>query len=550
MADRVRERFGSHLITADEVELEEIVGEGAFGVVWKSRVRGTTVAVKIPKKQYLSESQYAAFLSEVEIMSKINHKNICLFMGACVQPGNIRIATELMVDDLHGLVMDTERFPVLPLSKRLGFALDAARGVAWLHGNRPTVLHRDLKLANMLYDENSVVKVCDFGLSQFMEEEETRDIRPKGSPLYQAPEVLNRGAITTKVDVYALGIILWEIVQRSRAFPHHKQYNPFKNAILGGERPPIAEGTLPSLADLMRRCWAADPAARPEMTDIIAALTTIVEEARTQEQAEAVDKKVSEASFAAFWKQNFLGKTTVSWNKFSKALYRHLGLPMPIDPTTAPLPRNPTESQIANASDEQLEDFVGAEEGGLSAMALAQSEIARREAVREGSATYQFRTLRVDVASLEPEQHALLAMKLVFCTGRKDLKVKIKRFAHVANCFGPMDNELPFRIGKMVLERWFFTIEGPEAAESLLEKVGSYLLRFSASKAFTFSYVAEEGDVKHLPVDYNQEDRTYIVAGEVYPSLRAIIQSRDYMRIPVSCQDHKSLQGFEYPDDA
>lgn len=86
---------------------------------------------------------------------------------------------------------------------------------------------------------------------------------PKGTPIYMAPEVLQGHDFNEKADVYAFGIILWEFETRGEPFKDHVDYEQFKKAVVGGERPPLSEDCEPSLQKLIQSCWQYDHIRRP-----------------------------------------------------------------------------------------------------------------------------------------------------------------------------------------------------------------------------------------------------------------------------------------------
>jgi serine/threonine protein kinase len=145
--------------------IKDYLGGGAYGKVYRGFCRGKNVAVKIPSKQNMTESELQSFRHEVEIMRHIFHPNVVLFLGACTQPNKIMIVTELMKTDLERLIHHNPEVSKITLYQRLKMAKDAALGMNWLHGIC-RIIHRDLKCANLLVDNNMTVKVTDFGFAE------------------------------------------------------------------------------------------------------------------------------------------------------------------------------------------------------------------------------------------------------------------------------------------------------------------------------------------------------------------------------------------------
>jgi len=161
-------------------------------------------------------------------------------------------------------------------------ATDTAKGMSWLHSMKPEkVLHRDLKSPNILVDKNYQVKVADFGLSQLLPEGVgDRDVnRMKGSPLWNAPEVLRRETFTEKADVYSFAICLWELISRKSPFSSYniKNVDELKELVCNqGLRPRIPERTSQPIIDLLNSCWAQDPADRPSFDVIVSILEELI----------------------------------------------------------------------------------------------------------------------------------------------------------------------------------------------------------------------------------------------------------------------------------
>ena len=146
-------------------------------------------------------------------MQRLRHPNIVLLIGTSKQANHLLIITELCErGSLHDLYSQ-EPCPStiedhLQFVMRIG--LDVARGMAYLHGRRPIVLHRDLKSPNCLVTESLVTKVGDFGMSRVMDTSKT--MTGCGTPLWAAPELLMGKRAGPGTDVYAYAVILWEIL--------------------------------------------------------------------------------------------------------------------------------------------------------------------------------------------------------------------------------------------------------------------------------------------------------------------------------------------------
>eukprot|EP01098_Paradermamoeba_levis_P003912 TRINITY_DN1729_c0_g1_i2.p1 TRINITY_DN1729_c0_g1~~TRINITY_DN1729_c0_g1_i2.p1 ORF type:complete len:525 (-),score=176.76 TRINITY_DN1729_c0_g1_i2:35-1567(-) len=314
--------IGPPEIKNSEIILGKELGRGAFGLVYEGTCRAIPVAVKVPKLLSMSPERIALFKKEIETMSRIFHPNVCLFLGACTEdPKSIKIVTEKLEGDLQTLVKKND--PPLSTYDRLKLAKETAQGVAWLHGMG--CLHRDLKTPNILYDKNKVAKVCDFGLSHFIETEVDffdEENKPRGTPLYMSPEVLSHKPVTRKVDVYAFAIVVWELLTGKAPFAHHNKMRTFSHAICNlGERPPLSDlpSNVPeSCKNLMNRCWDHNPNVRPEFEEIVTALDDIM-----------IESAISDAGGCAFWKKHFKNKESAPFNQFATDVYAYMGLQLP-----------------------------------------------------------------------------------------------------------------------------------------------------------------------------------------------------------------------------
>ena len=323
--------------------------------------RGKEVAIKKLFKQDLDDKSLADFKKEVEIMAQLRHPNVLLFMGACTDPGQMAIVTELLDGGNGEQVL---RDPSLDLSilKRVVMALEVAQGMSWLHASKPQIIHRDLKPSNLLVDENLHVKVCDFGLSQVKEDglEKLQDTDSvPGTPLWMAPEVLLGKPFDASSDVYSFGIVLWEMLTKEEVYPEFTSFGAFKRAICyKHHRPTPPPGIPSSLASLLERCWHRDAGQRPSFQQLIKMLELVM-----------VDVGVEDAHGQEFWKRHLAGRAQVSWDKFAAALTAFHNLPAPED-APADLQnqllflRHMLAERKANAPKDSLPDLVTLESFG------------------------------------------------------------------------------------------------------------------------------------------------------------------------------------------
>jgi len=173
--------------------------------------------VKVLNNHQFSDSDIETFRKEINVMSKIHHPNIVLYMGACTINGELKIVTEKMETDLSSVLHISDKH--LSLIQKMRLAKDCAMGMNWLHGSQNPIIHHDLKPSNCLIDENMRVKISDFGFSIIKPKGELicSDV-PKGTALYMAPEIYEGEEYDEKCDVFSFGIILWEIYTRTK--PH------------------------------------------------------------------------------------------------------------------------------------------------------------------------------------------------------------------------------------------------------------------------------------------------------------------------------------------
>ncbi|KAJ4915970.1 Protein kinase superfamily protein [Raphanus sativus] len=209
------------------------IGEGGFGSVYKGHLKdGKMAAIKILSAE--SRQGVKEFLTEINVISKIQHENLVKLYGCCVE-GNHRI---LVYNYLENNSLDktllaggyTRSGIQFDWRTRAKICIGVAKGLAFLHEEvRPHIIHRDIKASNILLDKDLSPKISDFGLARLMPPNMTHvSTRVAGTIGYLAPEYAVRGQLTRKADIYSYGVLLMEIVSarsnKNTRLPTEYQY--------------------------------------------------------------------------------------------------------------------------------------------------------------------------------------------------------------------------------------------------------------------------------------------------------------------------------------
>ncbi|CAL1397989.1 unnamed protein product [Linum trigynum] len=248
---------------------------GAHSRLYHGLYNDEPVAVKMIREPDDDENGALAvrlksqFDREVCLLSRLRHPNVIRFVAACKKPPVYCVITEYLPEGSLRAYLHKLEEKSLPMEKIIGFALDIARGMEYIHSRG--VIHRDLKPENILIDEDFHLKIADFGIAC---EEAYCDmlVDDPGTYRWMAPEMIKKKSYGRKVDVYGFGLMLWEMV--AGTIPY-EEMNPIQAAfavVNKNLRPVISADCPPAMKALIEQCWSLQPEKRPEFWQIVRVL--------------------------------------------------------------------------------------------------------------------------------------------------------------------------------------------------------------------------------------------------------------------------------------
>uniref|UniRef100_A0A0E0LXE7 Protein kinase domain-containing protein n=1 Tax=Oryza punctata TaxID=4537 RepID=A0A0E0LXE7_ORYPU len=290
------------------------IGQGGFGAVYYAELRGEKAAIKKMDMQATHE-----FLAELKVLTHVHHLNLVRLIGYCIESSLFLVYEFIENGNLSQHLRGTGYEP-LSWAARIQIALDSARGLEYIHEHTvPVYIHRDIKSANILIDKNYRAKVADFGLTKLTEVGGTSmptGTRVVGTFGYMPPEATpsvnlcwklicvepavcryaRYGDVSPKVDVYAFGVVLYELISAKEAIVRSTESSSdskglvylFEEALNSpdpkeglrtlidpklGEDYPI--DSILKLTQLAKVCTQEDPKLRPSMRSVVVALMTL-----------------------------------------------------------------------------------------------------------------------------------------------------------------------------------------------------------------------------------------------------------------------------------
>ncbi|XP_059833344.1 tyrosine-protein kinase BTK isoform X2 [Hypanus sabinus] len=266
--------YGAWEINPVDLTFLRELGDGQFGVVKHGKWRGQyEVAIKMIKEGSMSEDD---FIDEAETMMKLNHPKLVQLYGVCTKQRPIYIVTEFMS---NGCLLDYLKKCGRRLSslQLLEMSKDVCEAMAYLESYK--FLHRDLAARNCLVDEAGTVKVSDFGLSRYVLDDEYTSSQGSKFPVrWSPPEVLNFSRFSSKSDVWAFGVLMWEIFTMGKT-----PYERFSNAdvvehIIQGRRLYRPQQATEHVYNIMYSCWDEKAENRPAFSLLLSNIQELVED--------------------------------------------------------------------------------------------------------------------------------------------------------------------------------------------------------------------------------------------------------------------------------
>lgn len=257
--------YGSWEIDPRQLTFIRELGNGQFGVVKYGKWQGRhDVAIKMVKEGSMSEDD---FIEEAKVMMKLCHGNLVQLYGVCTKQRPIYIVTEYLANGCllnylqEGLLNPTS-IALLEMCK------DVSEGMKYLEANQ--FIHRDLAARNCLVDSNGTIKVTDFGLSRYvLDDEYTSSAGSKFPVRWSPPEVLLYCKFSSKSDIWAFGVLMWEIYTQGR-MPYDRWNNTeIVEKISAGHRLYRPQMANENVFAIMNSCWHERPDERPTFKELV-----------------------------------------------------------------------------------------------------------------------------------------------------------------------------------------------------------------------------------------------------------------------------------------
>ncbi|XP_072527200.1 cytoplasmic tyrosine-protein kinase BMX-like isoform X2 [Salminus brasiliensis] len=265
---------GEWELCREDMELVKELGSGQFGVVQLGMWKGQhEVAIKMVKEGCMSSDD---FIEEAQIMMKLRHPKLVKLHGVCTERFPIYIVTEFMS---NGCLLDYLKGHGKELQppQLLNMCLDVCEAMSYLEDQQ--FIHRDLAARNCLVDKDLTVKVSDFGMARYvLDDQYTSSAGTKFPVKWSAPEVLNYTKFSSKSDVWAFGVLMWEVYSLGKQPYEHYDNAQVAERVMQGHRLYRPQLATDQIYQVMKACWHEFPEERPNFQLLFIDLSTFEED--------------------------------------------------------------------------------------------------------------------------------------------------------------------------------------------------------------------------------------------------------------------------------
>lgn len=262
-----------------------VVGQGGYGTVYKGLVEDNIV-VAIKKSKLVDRGQIEQFVNEVIVLSQIKHPNVVKLLGCCLETPVPLLVYEFVTNNtLFHHIHDECCVSSIPWEMRLKIATETARALAHMHSAPMHIIHRDIKSANILLDDEYNAKVSDFGVSRLVSLDKTHlATLVQGTFGYIDPEYFHSGLLTQKSDVYSFGVVVVELLTGEKVVSFEREEKDrnlamyFLSSLEDEKLHDILEARvrregnaeqLKRVAELAKKCLRIKGDKRPTMKEVV-----------------------------------------------------------------------------------------------------------------------------------------------------------------------------------------------------------------------------------------------------------------------------------------
>ncbi|KAK6183726.1 hypothetical protein SNE40_011151 [Patella caerulea] len=269
-------------IDFQELVLNEVIGVGGFGKVYRGMWRKKTVAIKVARQDSDPEKPGSALeniCQEAKLFWLLDHPNISNLVGVCLKEPDLCLVMEYAAGGSLNRILGAQRIPPDIL---VDWAIQIARGMHYLHEEAPLPLvHRDLKSSNILLKESiengdlsrKTLKITDFGLAR--EVQKTTRMSQAGTYAWMAPEVIKFSKYSKTSDIWSYGVVLWELLTGETPYKGIDTLGVAYGVAVNKLKLPVPSTCPAPFSQLMSDCWSQEPHERPTFSEILETLEEI-----------------------------------------------------------------------------------------------------------------------------------------------------------------------------------------------------------------------------------------------------------------------------------